>query len=62
MIAPLLGLTACLNIGATDALCDLLEAPVQSLSDALVANPETPEDVGVAGANVVITTQGGCGQ
>lgn len=60
-IAALTGLPAFCAIGDSEVVCEQLEAPVQALSDALVANPNTPRAVGIAGAEVVIITQGGCG-
>ena len=59
-IVALTGLSACLDTGSDGVVCQELEAPLQSLSDALVAHPETPAPVGIAGAQVVIVGQGGC--
>lgn len=61
MLAVVSGLTGCANIGISSAaVCDVLEVPLQSLSDALAANPKTPQPVGTAGADVVILGQGAC--
>ena len=61
MLVVALGLTGCAITGiSSSAVCDVLESPLQALSDALAANPETPERVGEAGADVVILGQGAC--
>lgn len=60
-IVTLTFLSACFDTGANSVLCDELEAPAQALSDALVSNAsQTPQEVGAAGAKVVIIAQGGC--
>lgn len=46
---------------ATDgAICAGLKRPIADLRGALMAHPETPQDVGEAGTRVVLMTEAGC--
>jgi hypothetical protein len=54
-------MTACAPTVTSDSgICAGLQAPVRTLEAALLANPQTPDAVGEAGADVVIGFDGGC--
>ena len=54
-------MTACAPTVTSDSgLCAGLNRSVRALETALLANPQTPDAVGEAGADVVIGLDGGC--
>jgi hypothetical protein len=56
-----LGTTGCVSTVTSDSgLCMGLQRSVRALETALLANPQTPDAVGEAGADVVIGFDGGC--
>lgn len=62
-LAAVAGLSACGAIEASEGVvCSRLSGPVERLSDALLAHPDTPDPVGEAGTDVVIIAQAGCGE
>lgn len=60
MLVAALGLTGCTT--PNDAgMCAAIGPNVADLRAALLANPQTPDDVGEAVADVVIGIEAGCG-
>lgn len=56
-----LGLTGCVKPASEPGLCAGLRRPVADLRTGLERHPETPEDVGEAGTDVVLGFEAGCG-
>lgn len=59
-LAALFGMTGC-AIPNDAGICAAISPHVAELRTALLAHPETPDDVGEAGADVVIGIEAGCG-
>lgn len=55
----LTGLSGCATVNEA-GLCAGIAAPVAALRSALLSNPQTPDAVGEAGADVVIGIEAGC--
>lgn len=60
ILACVAGLTGCVATVSDEAVCAGLRRPVADLRGALMAHPETPQDVGEAGTRVVLMTEAGC--
>ena len=60
-LAVVAGTSGCSAPAVDSGLCRALARPVQDLRAALEGHPETPDQVGEAGADVVIGLEAGCG-
>jgi len=59
-LAAVIGVTGCAMPVSDAGLCRGLNQPIGALRDALVGHPDTPDPVGMAGADVVLGFEAGC--